>query len=70
VSIFLEVKFLWERSDDCDYKSIALSQPRYIKNVLRRFGLTECKLAITQMVEAILSATIESGTEPDGIDIF
>jgi hypothetical protein len=52
VSVFLGVKFLWERSDDGDLKSVALSQPRYIEDVLRRFGLTECKLAITLMVEA------------------
>jgi hypothetical protein len=51
VSVFLGVKFLWERSDDGDLKSVALSQPRYIEDILRRFELTECKLAITPMVD-------------------
>jgi hypothetical protein len=34
---------------------VALSQPRYIEDVLRRFGMFECKPAVTPMDEAFFT---------------
>jgi Reverse transcriptase (RNA-dependent DNA polymerase) len=41
VTMFLGVKLTWTLASDDTLSSVSLSQPRYITNVLRRFGMSE-----------------------------
>jgi Reverse transcriptase (RNA-dependent DNA polymerase) len=43
VTMFLGVKLTWTLTSDGVLSSVALSQPRYITDVLRRFRMSECK---------------------------
>jgi hypothetical protein len=55
VTMFLGVKLSWTIASDGALSSVALSQPRYITDVLRRFGMSECKPAVTPMAEAFFT---------------
>jgi hypothetical protein len=63
VTIFLGVKLKWTLASDGALSSVALSQPRYITDVLRRFGMSERKPAVTPMAEASSPATMRTRTK-------
>jgi hypothetical protein len=60
VTMFLGVNLSWTLASDGFLSSVALSQPRYITDVLRRFGMSECKPAVTPMAIAFLPATMRT----------
>jgi hypothetical protein len=51
VTMFLGVKLTWTHASDAALSFVDLSQPRYITDVLQRFGMSECKPAVTPMAE-------------------
>jgi hypothetical protein len=55
VTMFLGVKLTWTLASHGVLSSVALSQPRYITDVLRRFGMSECKPAVTPMAVAFFT---------------
>jgi hypothetical protein len=55
VTMFLGVKLSWTLASDSALSFVALSQPRFITDVLRCFGMSECKYAVNPMAEAFFT---------------
>jgi len=51
VDLFLGVRLQWEINTQGIATSLKMSQEVYVRSVLRRFGMSRCKPAITPMVE-------------------
>ena len=55
VELFLGTRIQWHKSQTAEKQYLSLSQAVYIQSVLRRFGMAECKPAITPMIENFYS---------------
>lgn len=71
VELFLGVNIKWESSEEGNSTSVKMCQKLYIQSILRRFGMTNCKPAVTPMVEQFFTGLdAEQDKVPVNIELY